>query len=345
VRFAVVLTVCVAVLCTPAVATNGAVTFRYENDTPSQMRITPGGSVTFTPDAGNDFVQGPSAGSTDHPLYFVDPSVGNVTSGSAPVSKTFAQPGIYRFYCYYHGFKNPDGTVGGMSGTITVTNNQIPIAAFTAPANATAGENVSLSAIGSHDPDGQISRYEWDFNNDGNIDEIDTGPATSHVFAQTSTVALTVLDNNPDAVGAEASVPVTQLITVSAAPPPGTNPGPGGTPPGAAGTGAPDRTAPKVTLTTKALHLSVLRAARAKVTFTTSEGGVATAKLKAGSTVVASGMASYPRAGTHSVTLKLTTKGRAKIRHAHRIALKLSLVVGDFSGNATTKTLSLSRVS
>jgi plastocyanin len=344
IRLAALVTVFVGVVCAPAVATDGAVTFHYPSYTPSLLRITPGAVVTFTPDPGNDFVQG-TGDSTHHPLYFTNATVGNVTSGSAPVSKTFAQPGIHRFYCYYHGILNADGTVGGMSGTITVTNNQIPVAAFSVEAGVVAGQNVSLSAISSHDPDGQITKYEWDFNNDGSIDETDATPATTHVFTQTTTVALTVVDNNPDAVGPEGSVPVTQVVTVGAAPPSGTNPGPGGTTPGGAGTGATDRTPPKATLQTKSLHLSTLRAARAKVTFTSSEGGITTATLRAGSTIVARGVASYPKAGTHSVTLKLTTKGRAKIRHVHHIALKLSLVVADFSGNRTTKTLSLSRVS
>ena len=343
VRLVALVSVLVAVLAAPATATDGAVTFRYETYTPSQVRITPGGKVTFTPDAGNDF--NPNGNSYDHPLHFVNAAVGDVTSGSAPVSKTFAQPGIYRFYCGYHGYKNADGTVGGMSGAITVTNNQLPIAGFTAPASVAAGQNASLSAINSHDPDGQITRYDWDFNDDGTIDESDTGPATTHVFTTTSTVALTVVDNNADAVGPEASAPATQVVTVTPAPPPGTNPGPGGNPPGGAGSGAVDHTAPKVSVTTKTLRLFALRGGRAKVKFTTSEAGAASATLRAGCTIVARGSVTYPGSGAHPISLKLTTKGRARIRHVKHIALRLSLAVADRSGNRTIKTLSLGRVS
>jgi plastocyanin len=35
-------------------------------------------------------------------------------------SVTFTTPGTYNFYCDLHGFLNPDGSVGGMSGSITV---------------------------------------------------------------------------------------------------------------------------------------------------------------------------------------------------------------------------------
>jgi len=35
-------------------------------------------------------------------------------------SVTFTTPGKYNFYCDLHGFLNPDGSVGGMSGSITV---------------------------------------------------------------------------------------------------------------------------------------------------------------------------------------------------------------------------------
>jgi plastocyanin len=35
---------------------------------------------------------------------------------------TFTAPGVYKFYCSFHGFPSGTNDVGGMSGTITVEN-------------------------------------------------------------------------------------------------------------------------------------------------------------------------------------------------------------------------------
>jgi plastocyanin len=48
---------------------------------------------------------------------------GSPVSTSKPRTEftlTFTTPGQYNFYCAIHGFLNPDGSVGGMSGRITV---------------------------------------------------------------------------------------------------------------------------------------------------------------------------------------------------------------------------------
>lgn len=328
-RLAVAATVVLSVvaLAAPAAATDGAVTFHFASYSPASSRITPGGSVTFTPDAGNDFSIA-TANSAHHPLYFDDPSVGNVTSGSAPVTKTFASAGVYTYYCYFH-------ASFGMKGKITVTNNQLPTASFTV---ALTGMNVSFDASASRDPDGAITKYQWDFNNDGTVDETDTTPTAQHTFNASATVALTVLDNNADAVGPEASAPATQSVAVAAPLPPVTAPTTPTPPSG-------DKIKPKVALVTKALHLAALRRGTAKLSFTVSERGSASATAKIGSTTVASGKTKFSRAGKVSVTLKPTKAGRAKLRHAHRATVKLSLTVTDAAGNRSTKSLTLKRVS
>lgn len=333
-----VLAIAMASLTAPAVATDGAVTFRAFNYTPSTSRITPGGTVTFSADAGNDF-DGTTAGPAHHPLYFDNTAVGNITSGTT-ASKTFAAAGVYTYYCAFH-------AALGMKGKIVVTTNQLPTASFTVsvPTGTTLSRApvpivVSFDASASRDPDGTITKYEWDWDNNGTIDETDPTPTATHGFTAPATVALTVVDSNGDAVGPEPSTAATQPVNVMSAldvpstttvtkPPPPTV----------------DRTPPKVSLTTTSLHLSTLRGGHAKVAFTTSEAGSAAATLKLGSATVGSGKASFAKAGKISLALKLTASGKTKLHHVKHVALKLSLVVADVSGNRATKTLSLRRVS
>ncbi len=316
----------VVALAAPAAATDGSVTFHFASYAPASSRITPGGSVTFTPDAGQDF-DGTTGGPTHHPLYFDNASVGNVTSGSAPVTKTFASAGVYTYYCAFH-------ASFGMKGKITVTTNQLPTASFTV---ASTGTNVSFDASASSDPDGAITKYQWDFNNDGTVDETDTTPTAQHTFTASATVALTVVDNNADAVGPEASAPATQSVPVAAPLPPPTAPTTPEPPTG-------DKIKPKIALATKALHLAALRSGTAKLSFTVSERGSASATAKIGSTTVASGKAKFSKAGKVSLTLKLTNAGKTKLRHAHRVTVKLSLTVTDAARNRSTKTLTLKNV-
>ena len=71
-----------------------------------------------------------------------------------------------------------------------VPANQPPTAAFT---STVAGFTVNLDASGSHDPDGTIVAYSYDFG-DGTAG---TGRTTSHVYSApgTYTITLTVTDN------------------------------------------------------------------------------------------------------------------------------------------------------
>jgi hypothetical protein len=105
-----------------------------------------------------------------------------------------------------------------------------------------------------------------------------------------------------------------------------------------------DKIKPKIALATKALHLAALRSGTAKLSFTVSERGSASATAKIGSTTVASGKAKFSKAGKVSLTLKLTNAGKTKLRHAHRVTLKLSLTVTDAARNRSTKTLTLKNV-
>jgi hypothetical protein len=72
-----------------------------------------------------------------------------------------------------------------------------PIADFTfTPAQPKVGERVIFDASASTDSDGQIVKYEWDFDGDGTVDA--TGKIVEHIFTRAGDfpVRLTVTDND-----------------------------------------------------------------------------------------------------------------------------------------------------
>ena len=77
---------------------------------------------------------------------------------------------------------------------VVVSPNQAPVASFEA-VGAPAGSAVVFNAAGASDPDGSITRYDWDFG-DGNTLQ-NGGPQVAHVFAQPGSyeVRLVVTDN------------------------------------------------------------------------------------------------------------------------------------------------------
>jgi PKD repeat protein len=78
-------------------------------------------------------------------------------------------------------------------------------------ASPAVNANTYFLPTGSSDPDGTISRYQWDFNDDGATDKTTYGASTSTYWkwtvAGTYQVRLTVTDN--DGVKASALIPVT----------------------------------------------------------------------------------------------------------------------------------------
>ncbi len=77
---------------------------------------------------------------------------------------------------------------------VVVSPNQAPVAHFDV-AGAPAGSAVAFNAAGAADPDGSITRYDWDFG-DGNT-LANGGPQVAHVYAQPGfyEVRLVVTDN------------------------------------------------------------------------------------------------------------------------------------------------------
>src|SRR5262249_26512809 len=102
-------------------------------------------------------------------------------------------------------------------GVTTTTSQQIRVlapptaAGVVTTASPAVNTNVNLLPTGSRDPDGWITRYQRDFNNDGATDRTTTSAATSVSWkwtaAGTYQVRLTVTDN--DGVKTSVLIPVT----------------------------------------------------------------------------------------------------------------------------------------
>ncbi len=95
--------------------------------------------------------------------------------------------------------------------------NKRPKPSFTAPLTAKTGETVNFDASASTDPDGTISKYEWDLDGNGSF-ETDTGttPTTSRAYPTGGSVVvgLRVTDNGG------ASATTTRTITIEGESPP-----------------------------------------------------------------------------------------------------------------------------
>ena len=104
---------------------------------------------------------------------------------------------------------------GGATGTATTTanvttgggGNQAPMAVPNGPYSGTAGSAVAFDATGSHDNDGSIATYAWDFGDGSSGTGV--APAHSYTAQGTYTVTLTVTDN----LGAVGSASTSATIT------------------------------------------------------------------------------------------------------------------------------------
>jgi PKD repeat protein len=90
--------------------------------------------------------------------------------------------------------------------------NAVPVANFTETAHTVpTNEQITFDASASHDPDGTIVSYNWDFGDGTNA----SGITTSHAYTDDGlyTVILTIADNN------EATASITETKTVLNQPP------------------------------------------------------------------------------------------------------------------------------
>jgi YD repeat-containing protein len=90
------------------------------------------------------------------------------------------------------------GATATTSKALTV-QNRLPSATFTvAPNPAATGQTVTFNASGSVDPDGTITKYEWDLDGNGTYETTTTTPTTTKVYTAPTapTIGLRVTDNN-----------------------------------------------------------------------------------------------------------------------------------------------------
>jgi PKD domain len=114
-----------------------------------------------------------------------------------------------------HGYATRTITV---AGTNAPPGQQPPSASFTASPNPGYTERaISFDASASSDPDGQIVKYEWDWQSDGTYDETDTAPTTTHSypFSGANSVRLRVTDNDGHTAIAENTVQVVDGVPPS----------------------------------------------------------------------------------------------------------------------------------
>lgn len=99
--------------------------------------------------------------------------------------------------------------------TVTLTVNKVnksPVAAFRfSPETPKMGDQVCFNASESHDPDGKIVRYEWDFDGDGTFDETTTEPKICRVFELAGNFNVTLRVTDEDGATAD----FTKTVTVS----------------------------------------------------------------------------------------------------------------------------------
>ena len=97
--------------------------------------------------------------------------------------------------------------------TLTIRDNRAPTAVLEMPRTVEVNEKIEASAEGSSDPDGEIARYEWDLDGDGQWEENDEHKTITYTRPGVHTAGLRVYDDR-GAVG-EAIV----TINVTSTPP------------------------------------------------------------------------------------------------------------------------------
>ncbi|RJQ18918.1 MAG: PKD domain-containing protein [Nitrospiraceae bacterium] len=126
--------------------------------------------------------------------YSYNIDIGNVTSYEVT---DLTDGTIYYFaVTAYDTSGNESGYSGEVSKTLPLPSSP-PVADPGGPYTGIEGQALTFNGSASSDPDGIISLYEWDVNNDGIYDYSSSSPTGSHIYAQQGiyTVALRVTDN------------------------------------------------------------------------------------------------------------------------------------------------------
>ena len=73
-------------------------------------------------------------------------------------------------------------TIGSLTKALTKIKNRPNAKLKIGEYYAEVGQEITFAASDSYVVDGSITKYEWDFNGDGKIDQTTTSPVTSHVY-------------------------------------------------------------------------------------------------------------------------------------------------------------------
>ncbi len=165
-----------------------------DNNAPTA--IFPAPSTAFV-DASVSFDGSGSSDPDDDPLTFSwDFDDGSSPGTGETTTHTYTTAGTYTVELTVSDGKGGVDTHTETVQIIEVGAGDPPVADWTMPGSAQAGKEVSFNAGGSSDPDGSISSYSWDFDNDGTEDA--TGVTAKHTYTDAGeyTVKLTVTDND-----------------------------------------------------------------------------------------------------------------------------------------------------
>lgn len=111
-----------------------------------------------------------------------------------------------------------DGATAQLTRTVTVTNGVAaaplapPVVRFTfSPAVPHAGEPVTFDASASQSGNGEITQYEWDWNDDGTFDEAVTTPTVQRTFSDSGARKVTLRVTNSQGRSAQFTAVVTVI--------------------------------------------------------------------------------------------------------------------------------------
>ncbi len=108
------------------------------------------------------------------------------------------------------GAHGDDGGTGSVY--VFIKENEPPVADFFwTPQNPSINQQINFDASSSHDPDGTITLYEWDWDNDGVYEESHSSPTTTHVWTISGSYPVTVRVIDDDT----ATATVTKTVEMS----------------------------------------------------------------------------------------------------------------------------------
>lgn len=170
----------------------------------SASEVRPGTPVTFDPAGSAD--QDATGSIVSWKFDFGDGSPAVTNSDGSPVTHTFTAFGDFTVTLTV----TDDQGAKSVKTVVVHVVNKPPVATVAiSPQPAKTGDQITFSAAGSSDPDGQVVRYEWDLDGNGTY-EVDTSGVshTSRTYPNRvrATVRVRVTDN--DGTTAVATAPL-----------------------------------------------------------------------------------------------------------------------------------------